>query len=206
MSDDWFRNTAWNETIAAHFEEKLGKARRKEQYLRIQASVLASTHPKIALQLLERYFALPDDFDHAQAHVDRAAALIALGRIDEALASYEAALRREVEFPKLQTETYLTLPYFIAVRGIEDQYDRALELLDEHKTRLMFPVDHFRWHAAHALILGARGQEPAATTHAKQALEAASRDKSEFRYHPSIGLVTENYTDVLEKLARYCDA
>jgi hypothetical protein len=87
MSDEWFRNTPWDVTIAAHFEEKLRNARRKEQYLRIQASVLAETHPESALQLLDRYFALPDDFDHTQAHVDRATALIALGRIDEALAS-----------------------------------------------------------------------------------------------------------------------
>jgi hypothetical protein len=84
VSDEWFRNTPWDATIAAHFEEKLRNARRKE---RTQASVLAETHPESALQLLDCYFALPDDFDHAQAHVDELQALIALSRIDEALAS-----------------------------------------------------------------------------------------------------------------------
>jgi hypothetical protein len=84
VSDEWFRNTPWDATIAAHFEEKLRNARREQ---RIQASVLAETHPESALELLDRYFDLPDDVDHAQAHVDRATALIARGRIDEALAS-----------------------------------------------------------------------------------------------------------------------
>jgi hypothetical protein len=84
VSDEWFRNTPWDATIAAHFEEKLRNARRKE---RTQASVLAETHPESALELLDRYLPCPDDLDHAQAHVDELQALIALGWIDEALAS-----------------------------------------------------------------------------------------------------------------------
>jgi tetratricopeptide (TPR) repeat protein len=167
---------------------------------------LQITHPEIALQLLDRYFTLPDDFDYAQAHVDRARAFVALGRFEEGLASYEAALQREIEFPKLKTEAYLALPYFIAVHSIEDKYDRALELLAKHESRLMFPVDHFRWHAAYALILGARGDETAASGHARRALEAASREQSGLKNHPRVGLVTELYSEVLQELRRRSDA
>jgi hypothetical protein len=71
---------------------------------------------------------------------------------------------------------------------------------------LMFPVDYFQWHTAHALILRSRGDESGAKNHAKQALEAASLEKSRFRYHPTVGLVTEKYSDVLQALALYCDA
>jgi len=84
MADDWFRNRDWNAPIARRFEEKLHRARRKEQYLRIQACTLASSHPMVALELLDRYFGMTDDFDHAQAYVDKATALKALGRIEEA--------------------------------------------------------------------------------------------------------------------------
>src|SRR5512142_736381 len=99
MSAAWFRNTIWNDVIERNFNEKLHRARRKEQYLRIQACILARSYPEIALKLLEQYFSLKDDFDHAQAYVDRATALLALGRISEAIESYDAALSREAKFP-----------------------------------------------------------------------------------------------------------
>jgi tetratricopeptide (TPR) repeat protein len=205
-AEDWYRNTEWTERIAARFEEKLRKARRKEQYLRIQASTLAARHPEVALALLDRYFALRDDFDHAQAYVDRATALLSLDRMEDAIASYEAALNREDLFPNLLTQAYVDLPYLVAVREVETRYDRALELLDKHKARLMFPVDHFKWHAARALISASRHDQTSAKAHAKLALEAASRDKSGFQHHPGVGLVTSRQNEVLQRLVRYCDA
>jgi tetratricopeptide (TPR) repeat protein len=203
MSTDWFRNTTWNETVERNFNEKLHRARRKEQYLRIQASTLARSHPEVALKLLEQYFLMSDDFDHAQAHVDRAKALLALGRISESIASYKAALAREVEFPNLQTQAYLDLPYLIATRGIQERYAYAMQLLAEHKARLMFPIDHFRWHSAWALIAAAGQDTLAAKQHAQRALYAASLEHSGFRYHPTIGVVTEQYDDLIQKLEGY---
>lgn len=206
MTTDWFRNTTWNESVEQAFDEKLRRARKKEQYLRIQACTLARSHPEVALKLLDRYFELPDDFDHAQAYVDRATALLALGRVNDAITSYETALTREAAFPNLQTQAYLDLPYLIATRGMREQYDRALQLLQVHKVRLMFPVDRFRWHAARALI-AADSQEPGvARVHAERALEAAAREHSGFRYHPSVGLVTEHYDSVIRKLQAYSAA
>jgi tetratricopeptide (TPR) repeat protein len=206
MSTQWFRNTTWDEAIERAFEEKLRRARRKEQYLRIQASRLARAHPKVALKLLDRYFELPDAFDHAQAHVDRATAFLALGRIDEAIASYEAGLVREAEFPNLKTYAYLDLPFLIATRGIRERYKQALQLLQGHEARLMFPVDRFRWHAARALI-AAEGHDPSvARSHAERALEAAALEHSGFRYHPSVGLVGEQHDYVIRKLEAYRDA
>lgn len=200
MSDDWFRNTTWDDAIERAFEEKLRRARRKEQYLRIQACTLARSCPEVALKLLDRYFELPDDFDHAQGYVDRATALLTLGRVEEALSAYEAALARESEFPNLQTQAYLDLPYVVANCGIQEWYGRALELLLLHESRLMFPVDRFRWNAARALIAAATGEPDSARIHAERALEAASRDQSGFRYHPSVGLVTSQYDEVVGKL------
>jgi tetratricopeptide (TPR) repeat protein len=206
MSADWFRNTTWDDAIERAFDEKLCRARRKEQYLRIQACTLAQSHPEVALKLLDRYFELDDDFDHAQAHVDRAKALLALGRVEEALAAYEAALAREAVFPNLQTQAYLDLPYIVATRRVRERYGRALELLGRHESRLMFPVDHFRWHAAHALIAASTGEAGSVGNHARRALGAASRDHSGFRYHPSVGLVTPQYEAVIKELESLCAA
>jgi len=206
MKRDWFRNTTWNEAVEQSFDEKLRLAKKKEQYLRIQASLLARSHPNVALMLLGRYFELHDDFGHAQAHADRARALIGLGRVNDAIASYEAALASEVEFPQLRTQTYLDLPYLIATCGIREQYDRALQVLQSHEARLTFPADDFRWHAARALI-AADSQEPGvARTHAEAALDAANREDSGFRYHPSVGLVTEQYDDVILRLKAHFTA
>jgi tetratricopeptide (TPR) repeat protein len=199
---EWFRNTTWNPSIERAFDDKLRRARRKEQYLRIQACTLAWSHPDVALKLLDRYFALPNDFDHAQAHVDRATAYLALGRVADALAAYEDALTRESVFPKLQTEAYIAFPYFAATRGVQEQYARALELLLKHKSRLMFPVDHFRWHTARALIAAATLDAKTAKSHSQQAIEAGARAHSGFRHHTSVGLVTKQYDQVVKQLEK----
>jgi tetratricopeptide (TPR) repeat protein len=200
MSADWFRNETWSTSIEQAFDDKLRRARRKEQYLRIQASTLARSHPDVALGLLDRYFELPNDFDHAQAHVDKATAYLALGRVADALGAYEDALAREAAFPHLKTEAYIAFPYLVAVQGIRSHYSRALELLLLHRSRLMFPVDHFRWHSARALIAGATGESDTAKAHSHQALEAAAREHSGFRYHPSVGLVTDQYGATIKRL------
>lgn len=197
---EWFRNTTWNASIELAFDGKLRRARRKEQYLRIQACTLACSHPDVALKLLDRYFALPNDFDHAQAHVDRATAYLALGRVAEALAAYEDALTRESLFPNLQTEAYIAFPYVVATRGVQEQYTRALELLLKHKSRLTFPVDHFRWHTARALIAAAGLDTKTAKVHSQQALEVGAREYSGFRHHQSVGLVTKQYAEVVKQL------
>jgi hypothetical protein len=201
MPDDWFRNRGWNDEIARRFEEKLGRARRKAQYLRIQAYTLTATHPEVALQLLERYFELENPRHQAQGHSQRAAALKTLGRIEQAADAYEAALACEVEFPNLKTGAYVELPMLVATERLTSRFDRALAVLDQHKDRPMFPVEHFLWHAARALILSSTGDRAAATADARLALEAAKLDHSGFRYHPTVGLVTEKHRTLLNEIA-----
>ncbi len=205
-AEDWYRNSKWNSEIASRFEEKLRRARRKEQYLRIQASMISKKHPEAALTLLDRYFQLPDDFDHAQAHVDRASAYLAMARVEEAVSSYEAALRREAEFPRLLTMACVDLPFLIATRRISQRYGQALALLDEFQHRLMFPVDWFKWHAAKASILSEIGERVSAKVHANEALSAASRLESGSRYHPNVGLVDGKYESLKSQMEHYRDA
>lgn len=199
--DDWYRNREWSPEIEAQFSAKLKRARDKAQYLRIQACSLKNSHPETALMLLERYFALGDDFDRAQAYVDQADALLALGEIEAALTSYERALTREQEFPNALTQAYLELPFLIATTRRQDKYQRALEVLSQAQSRLMFPVDRFKWHAAHALISEATGADDAARRHARAALENAYAEHSGFRYHASVGLVGSKYPDLRHQLA-----
>jgi tetratricopeptide (TPR) repeat protein len=204
--DDWYRNTEWTPDIEKTFHAKLARARRKAQYLRIQACVLAKSHPAVALRLLDDYFESGDDFDEAQAHVDRATAYRALGQNEKALHSYECALAVEAKKPFVKTQAYIQLPYLVATTAERLRYEQALDLLERHKTRLTFPVDHFLWHATRALILGDVGSLDAARMHAAQALEAAAMERSGLRRHPSVGLVGDSYNDIVPKLTGIANA
>ncbi len=202
-TDNWFQNTQWSSETAGKFEAKLSRARRKPQYLRIQASCLARSAPDVALGLLDRYFDLDDDFDHAQAHCDRAAAYLSLGRIDDAVRSYENALRREAEFPSSRTQACLELPFLIATTPLDDRFEQALAVLNDPSHSLlfrMFPVDVFRWNTCHALISSVHGCEAESSTYAAAALEAASQSESGFRYHESLGLVGDQYPELIRRL------
>lgn len=192
-SEDWFRNTEWNEAIAMNFEAKLRRARRKEQYVRIQAGCLATKHPDVALGLIDRFLAMPDQFDQAQAYCDRARAYRSLNRLEDAVGAYEDALNRESTFPKVQTQAWIELPLMIAVEGMQRRYQRALSLLKQYKARIMFPIDGFKWHATCALILSAQGNSHEAAREVAQAVEFASREESGFRYQPHVGLVGSEY-------------
>lgn len=115
-------------------------------------------------------------------------------------------MAREVQFPNLLTYAYLDLPYLIAARGIRGKYAEAMQFLDQHKARLTFPVDHFRWHAAWALIADETYGAVAAKAHAQRALEAVALEHSGFRYHPKIGLVTDQYDGLVQRLKKYSTA
>jgi hypothetical protein len=115
--------------------------------------------------------------------------------------AYEAALAVENQRPRYLTNAYLDLPFVVAVHGIKPRYEQSLRLLEQHQSRPMFPVDHFRWHAAHALISLKLGRVPAAREHAHRALNAAAENHSGFRYHPSIGLAGKCLAKVLQQLS-----
>jgi tetratricopeptide (TPR) repeat protein len=154
----------------------------KEQYLRIQAGILASKYPLVTLELLDRYFATADAFDHAQAYADRGAALKALGRIDEAADAYESALRREKSSPTSRRRPTSNLPVLIATESLQSRYDRASSSWTSTWLVLRFPFDHFLWHAARALIIAARGNQIGAAPDALTSLwKPLSRDESGFR-------------------------
>lgn len=205
-SQDWYRNNDWNPEIEIRFFKKLRGTRHKAQYIRIQASTLASSNPEVALKLLEQYFALGNKFDYARAFVDQATAYLAMGELEKAIDAYEAALSREAEFPNLQTQARIELPFLIALHEIERLYDRALQLLELTKLKLVFPVDHFSWHAANAFINGARGHNVDALLSACEALAWAEKNDSGFRYHPTIGIVGCKYEDIKSRLKGLCKA
>jgi hypothetical protein len=183
---DWCRNTTWNAEIEADFRRRLRRARDKSQYLRIQAWHLAESHPSVALNLLDQYFSLGERVD--LAHKGRV--LTALGDFDGALSSYEAALERERQLPSYKTSAYLDFACLVVEHQIETRYSRALEILDTHRDRLVFPIEHYRSNGARALILQQFGRTQEARAAAALAVAAARATQSGFRYHRNLGLVS----------------
>lgn len=200
---EWFRNRKWDAATEARFNEKLRRARDKAQPLRIQAGYLVNTNPEAALALLDRYFALGDRFDIAQAYLDQAEAHLTLGAQKEVLQSLENALQREREFPNVKTQAWSRYTLLIAEKRLDHLYDSALQVLRENPlTSHSFPVDGFRWNAASALIAVARGLCDQATQSAAKALQFADLTHSGFRYHPDVGLVGSQYEDLAKELHR----
>jgi hypothetical protein len=185
---DWFRNTSWDPETEAAFFKELAHAKDKSQSLRIQASILASHCPDVALRLLDQYFASGEHFDMAQAYVDRATAYLCLGQLASAVLAYEAALAREASHPHSQTQAYLELPFLVAKERLSQHYDRAMALLEMHKNRITFPIERFRWNCALALIRSEQGDRRAAQQAARDALAASTEAHSGIQYHPRIGL------------------
>lgn len=187
--DDWYRNTTWNAEIEAEFDQKLRRAREKFQYLRIQALYLTENYPEVALRLLEQYFSLGENVDMAQAYLQRAQALSVLNDFDGAFASYEAALEQERCRPNSKTQAYLDFPCLVLETKRESLYSRALEVLNTHSERPMFPIDRFRAHGARALLVHHFDRKDEARAEAELAMAAAQETESGFRHHPNLGLV-----------------
>ena len=185
----WCQNTSWNADLEAAFFDKLARAKNKSLYLRIQARFLASSHPESALRLLDQYFALGADSSEAEAHFYRARAHIALRNVDAAICSFEATLARENAFPNFRTWAFHELPVLVATERIRARYDRAIQVLIKHKDCLTFPVQHYQWHGALALILHEQGKTLEARNAAEEALAAAKASHSGFQHHPNLGLV-----------------
>lgn len=203
---DWFRNERWDRDTEFVFFEKLHRAKDKAQPLRIQARYLVHKNPKASLALLDRYFALGDHFDKAQAYLDQAEAHLTLGQQEKALQSLKNALDRERDFPNLKTAAWSRYALLVAEKKLDHLYDDALEVLKKNSHQPhAFPLDAFHWNAACALIADGRGLRDDAAKCANQALQFAELADSGMRYHPKLGLVGSQYDDLKAKLRRLAD-
>lgn len=196
---DWYRRTTWSADHRSDFFARLKRCRPSDsaaQYLRIQASHLADAgyHPD-ALQLLDqliREHAVEPEL--AQAHLQRAQSLVALGRDDDAVEAFRASLNMERRLRNFGTVGWLEFAWFIACREKRQLFDEALAVLDEFEATsnavgLMFPGGRFKYAGALALMAAACGDAERAHEFARDALENAAATDSGLRHHSNFGVV-----------------
>lgn len=179
---DWFRREQWTPTIAAEFERRLSRARRRRgEYLAIQALTLAATEkPEVALpavELARRQLQLDaDGIRAAQMHATIARAFTTTGDLDAATDAYRQAVERERSRPNVRGYHYLDYAWFAATRGLSDLYDEVLEAMQRNRSDrdLLFPLNRFRYFGALAMISAHHGDAEHARQMARNALAAAA--------------------------------
>lgn len=161
---DWYRNTEWNEEIAADFFERLGRARsQRDQYIVIQALSLAASHPNASLALIDYYFETrTDDFDDHRARMAQTQAHFALGGYEKALDNYLAIMRGEDAERDLYVGSPIEFAFLAARHRSQRHYDAALEHLSQIERPSEKALDpQFRYCAAQAILLHETGRDPA---------------------------------------------
>jgi hypothetical protein len=207
--DDWFRHTKWTPQVQEAFFKRLSRSRSpagKAQYLRIQASHLQHTKEKslacVALRLLDEMLEkYPEPVQMAQGRLQQAQCLAFLGDCEGAIDKFRMALVAERACPNVKTQTWLEFGWFVLERGRADLHDEILHVMTEFRRTIVFPVETFRFHGIQALILANRGRVRDAKEHARLAMEAAAKNTSDLRHHPTLGLVADLESPIAREIA-----
>jgi tetratricopeptide (TPR) repeat protein len=207
-NDNWYRNENWDAATEAKFRAKLSRSRSsRPQYIRIQAGYLTESHPQMALDLIDEYFATGDVFEVQMGYWTRAEAYRHMGQVDEAITAYREALSWEKSHPGLFSPARSDYPKYVAELRLADEYGYALDVLvncfraEDHR----FPLIAYEWNGSHALILSELGHHAEAREFAECALRAAERTESPFRYHRNLGIVrsaTDDFATRIKRIAR----
>lgn len=211
MANDWYRKTTWNEADQVDFFARLKRCRtayNKAQYLRIQACHLEDVGSdkmlRLSLELLDKMFAeFPEKSQLASAYNQKASCLLKLGDVDNALFNYQRALATEREFSTVRINAFIDFGRLVAEKKLTHLFDEALIALEaELNSRGMhFPSEIFYAFGIRSIIAAHRGQTEKAKEFAKVALEAAAKDHSGLRYHPTAGLVGDKETIFYKSIA-----
>ncbi len=144
------------------------------------------------MELLQQYFReYPNDFDRAQALLQLAQCLVALGRFEEAEAAFREALQYESTHPGLYTLAWIEFAWYIVTHVRRELYAEAIAVLDTGEARgsVRFHSHDYQAHSVRAIIAAYRGDAPAARAHAVAAIAATDERHSGIPHHPRIGLV-----------------
>jgi hypothetical protein len=191
-NENWYCNDTWNAEIEVRFFDRLNRARgHRQHYIATQARKLAESHPHVALRLL--------DLEGPGWNPGmRAEIMLALGKVSEAMSCYRMALDQEALRGNTHNSIHLTYALVVAERRISSEFADANAALDRYERHLTWPLEHFEWNAAKALLLKS-------AVHVRRALEFAEAKHSGFRYHSKLGLVGSSQDSLTQRLREILD-
>jgi tetratricopeptide (TPR) repeat protein len=208
--NEWFRRTSWTTADHAEFMARLTRSRtsfHKAQYLRIQALHLAqNANPPLYAEALELLDLLvreyPDPSQVGAAHQQRAQCLAALDRGSDALDEFRRAIGAERAHRGIQGYVYLEFAELVLALGRKDLSREALSFITDRESTDLFPIAQYRKAAAAAFLCEELGLNSEAHAYAVDALAAAAKTESPFRYHRRLGVVTVTDSEVQARLWR----
>ena len=167
---DWYRNVDWSDEIAVDFEKRLsGSRHQKAQNLSLQGLHLIPRHPDVARDLLSRAVAMDDPFETPRAMANLAKAELALGNVDGALSTYEAALERQAKQPNFVAVQPVDYIFVVGIFGRSDRLPVAEPIADALPDEGIFGPDP-QIFAAKALVFALAGRDEDARRAAARAL------------------------------------
>jgi tetratricopeptide (TPR) repeat protein len=152
------------------------------------------------LDLLVKDF--PEPSELAAAHQQRAHCIAALGRPAEALEVLRQALEAERSRPGILVNAYLEFAELVLSLGRSECYAEALQIIEKRIGPEIFPVGQYRGCAAAAFLCEELEFHERARTYAVDALAAAAKTLSPFRFHQKVGVVERTDPDVQARLWR----
>jgi len=210
MAAEWYRRKTWTFQDETAFFARLNRSRsrfHKAQYLRIQAGELAETaveeNLRAAVSLLELLLAeYPEPGEIAASYWQLGKCKERLHKSDEAVQAYRLALLQQRIYPNVISNAHISLAVLVAKERRRAEYDEALQALTEWGRLGDFPVMDFEMCAARAIIYAETGNQDDAVQWANDALAAAAKTHSGYRYHAALGLVGNQHADLVERMRK----
>jgi tetratricopeptide (TPR) repeat protein len=206
MADDWFTKKTWSEADQADFFARLKRTRtphHKANYLWVQARELDNVGlPLEAMTLLDKVLSeFPEPFWLPLVCQLKAEIFVKFGDLDQAIAFYRRALDIERKHPNHRTQAVYDFGKLVTENKMTMLYDEALAVLKEMETPgTKFPDAVYKINGIFAVVAEHKGQVEEAKKFAQAALDAAVKDKSDFRHHPKFGLVKDKKSKFYETI------
>jgi tetratricopeptide (TPR) repeat protein len=189
---DWYKNKKWDASIEKEFFNKLHRSRsQKYQHLKTQAAKLVDKYPNKALELIELYFeGASDHFWDAEASATKAMAYISLNKVEQAIDAFEESLENLAKHGGTNPSIDLHYPFYVALNGLKQYYDRVLTILEGIKHEPVLPWGIFKYYASLAIILYEKNaSNKNIILYIDKALAASELQTSGLPYHKKLGLV-----------------